>query len=83
MILQSDVADGIPHFAGSVMPGNGGLKLKVTLNPAGSYRVQFRTNLITDTWHDVYTNANPITSDTWTDTNAGKLPSGYYRIVTP
>ena len=82
-LLQSDVADGIPHLAGSMMPGNGGMKLNVTLNPAASYRVQFRTNMVTDTWRDVYTNSNPITADSWTDTNAGQLPSGYYRIVSP
>jgi len=83
MILQSDVSDGIPHFAGSVMPGNGGLKLKVTLIPAASYRVQFRTNLLTDTWHDIYTNTSPASSTTWTDTNSSQLPSGFYRVVTP
>ena len=83
MILQSDIADGIPHLAGAMMSGNVGMRLKVTLNPAASYRVQFRTNLLTDTWRDVYTNSSPITSDTWTDTNANQLPSGYYRIVTP
>jgi hypothetical protein len=83
MILQSDVADGIPHLAASPMPGNAGIRLAVTLNPAGSYRVQFRTNLLTDTWHDVYTNSSPITSDSWTDTNTWQRPSGYYRIVSP
>jgi hypothetical protein len=82
MLLQSDVADGIPHFAGAMMPGNGGLKLKVTLNPPVSYRVQFRTNM-TDGWHDVYTNSTPTGSDIWTDTNAAQRPSGFYRIVSP
>jgi hypothetical protein len=82
MLLQSDVADGIPHLAGSMMPGKGGMKLNVTLNPPVSYRVQFRTNFL-DTWHDVYTNSSPISSDTWTDTNALQLPSGFYRIVSP
>jgi len=83
MILQSDAADGIPHLAGFKMPGNGGVKLNVTLNPPASYRVQFRNNLLTDTWHDIYTNASPITSDTWTDTNAFQVPSGFYRVVSP
>lgn len=83
MILQSDVADGIPHFAGSMMSGNGGMKLKVTLNPAASYRVQFCTNLVTDTWRDVYTNTSLVSSDTWIDTNAAQRASGLYRIVSP
>jgi len=83
LLLQSDVADGIPHFVGSMMAGNGGIKLKVTQNPAASYRVQFCTNLLTDTWHDVYTNSTPITSDSWTDANASQRPAGYYRIVSP
>lgn len=82
MLLQSDVADGIPHFAGAMMPSSGGIKLKVILNPAASYRVQFRTNLL-DAWVDVYTNSSPISSDTWTDTNASQRSSGYYRIVSP
>ncbi len=82
MLLQSDVADGIPHLAGAMMSGNGGIALKVTLNPPVSYRVQFRTN-ITDNWHDVYTNSSPTGSDTWTDTNAAQRPSGFYRIVSP
>jgi hypothetical protein len=82
MLLQSDVADGIPHLGGAMLSGNGGIKLTVTLNPAASYRVQFRTNF-TDTWHDVYTNSNPISSDAWTDTNASQFPAGYYQIVSP
>jgi hypothetical protein len=83
MILQSDVYDGIPHVAGSVMPGNGGMKLNVSFNPPVGYRVQFRANLFTDSWHDVYTNTSPTGSDTWTDTNAAQRPSGFYRIVSP
>jgi len=83
MALESDVYDGIPHFAGSMMPGNTGLKLKITLNPTANYRVQFRTNLFTDTWHDVYTNTSPTGSDTWMDTNAAQRPSGLYRVVSP
>jgi hypothetical protein len=82
MLLQSDVADGIPHLGGAMISGNGGITLKVTLNPAASYRVQFRTNML-DTWRDIYTNANPASSTTWTDTNSSQLPSGFYRIVTP
>jgi len=64
------------------MSENGGLKLSVTLNSAASYRVQFRTNFL-DSWRDVYTNSSPITSDSWTDTNASQRASGYYRIVSP
>jgi hypothetical protein len=75
MILQSDVFDGVPRFAGGTMPGSGGIKLKVTLNPAASYRVQFRTNLFTDTWQDVYTNSSPISADSWTDTNTWQRTS--------
>ena len=59
------------------------MKLKVTLNPAASYRVQFCTNVLTDTWHDVYTNTSAISADTWTDVNASQRPSGFYRIVSP
>ena len=82
MLLQSDVADASPHLAAPVMSENGGLKLSVTLNSAASYRVQFRTNFL-DSWRDVYTNSSPITSDSWTDTNASQRASGYYRIVSP
>jgi hypothetical protein len=81
MLLQSDSADGIPHLVGSKLAG--GVKLNVTLNPPAGYRVQFRTNLLTDTWHDVYTQTNPITSDIWTDTNAFQVPSGFYQVVSP
>ncbi|HWD92316.1 MAG TPA: hypothetical protein VG938_08205 [Verrucomicrobiae bacterium] len=83
MILQSDVADGIPRLAGSMIPGNAGMKLSVTLNPSASYRVQFRTNLLTDIWRDIYVQTNAISSDTWTDTNAVKSPGGFYRIASP
>ena len=83
MLLQSDSADGAPHVSGSIMPGNGGVKLNVTINPPAGYHVQFRTNLLTDTWRDIYTQTNLITSDTWTDTNTLKLPSGFYRVVSP
>jgi len=82
-ILRSDVADGIPHLAGVMLPAHSGVKLKVIFNPGAGYRVQFRTNLFTDTWHDVYTQTNPTTSETWTDTNACQLPAGYYRIISP
>ncbi len=83
MILQSDSADGVPHLFGPTRTGNGGIQLKVSILPAAPYRVQFRTNLLSDTWHDVMTNPSPITSDTWTDTNAPNFLSGFYRVVSP
>jgi hypothetical protein len=83
MLLQSDVFDGIPHLGGAMVSGNGGMTLKVTLNPPAAYRVQFRTNLFTDSWHDIYTNTSLVSSTTWTDTNSSQLPSGLYRVVTP
>lgn len=83
LLLQSDAADGIPHVNGFNMPGANGVKLNVTLNPPGRYRVQFCTNLLTDSWHDIYIQTNSITLDTWTHTNAFQWPSGYYRVVSP
>lgn len=83
MILQSDSADGVPRLAGSMLPGNTGFQLNTTINPPATYRVQFRTNILLDSWHDIVTQTNLISSDTWTDTNNCRLPAGFYRVVSP
>jgi hypothetical protein len=83
LLLQSDTADGIPRLTGSAIPGNGGIQLKINILPPATYRIQFRSNLLSDSWHDLMTCTNSISSDTWTDTNASSLPMGFYRVASP
>lgn len=83
IILQSESADGVPRLLGSMFSAGNGMQLKITINPEAAYRVQFRTNLVSDSWHDIWTNANPVSSDTWTDTNAFNRSGGFYRVVAP
>lgn len=83
LLLQSDTADGVPHLSGSLAPGHGGIQLKINILPPATYKIQFRSNLLSDTWHDIMTFTNSVSSDTWTDTNAFNLPLGFYRAVSP
>jgi hypothetical protein len=82
-ILQSSSADGIPRLSGSLAPGNGGVQLNVSILPSATYRIQFRSNLLSDSWHDIMVETNVISSDSWTDTNALNLPQGFYRAASP
>ena len=82
-ILQSASADGVPHLSGSRAPANAGFQLNVNILPPATYRIQFRSNLLSDSWHDIMIQTNPISSDAWTDTNAFNLPEGFYRAASP
>jgi hypothetical protein len=80
-LVQSDSADGIPHLAGSMLPGKSGYQLKIILNVPPTYRIQVSTNLMANSWQDAVTNTASIS--TWTDTNAFAHPFQMYRVVSP
>jgi hypothetical protein len=80
-ILQSDSTDGIPRLTGTMLAGNLGFQLKISLNIPPMYRIQASTNLAADFWQDIVTNS--ACSSVWTDTNVLGFPIRMYRIASP
>lgn len=83
MVLRSDSLDAIPHIVGSMAAQNQGFQIEITLNTPQTYRIQRRTNLLSDSWHDILVRTNDGLPAVWTDTNVWNQPSGFYRVVAP
>jgi hypothetical protein len=82
-ILQTDSLDGIPRLEGTLLDGNAGFQLRLTLNVPQSWRIQASTSLVAPSWQDLVTITNPTPPFIWNDTNAASHPIRFYRVASP